>query len=363
MNETVLVADDSIATQRLFEMALTKEGFQVIAVGSGADALDHVRQKKPDIALIDAIMPDLDGYQVCETLKHTKEFGNLPIVLLAGTFEDFDEKKGHQVGADAILNKPCKPHILVSKVKELLQAKKPKSAPEAGKGLKPAPVKPEAPKVKTPKAPSKQPPKEEAFAPEVEEGVIIKGMKRVVPEADVGEEFAEEDLDVLEEEFQLEEEELEEGEEASEPLEEVASDVVQEPTSVEEEFEFEEPSAETVLEEEILEEELRVQEPEDEEIPEEMVQGREPEGGALTPSAEKAGAPGAKAKAVSPLSGEADLVAEQIAEKVAGKLLPLLSQELANYLIKLPIMEALIRNLSQRLVEEILPGLEKKDQK
>jgi CheY-like chemotaxis protein len=64
MAQTVLVADDSIASQRLFEMVLTREGYNVVTVGSGAEVLERVKEKHPDIALVDAIMPEVDGYQI-----------------------------------------------------------------------------------------------------------------------------------------------------------------------------------------------------------------------------------------------------------------------------------------------------------
>ncbi len=371
MNETVLVADDSIATQRLCEMALTKEGFKVVTVGSGADALDHVRQKKPDIALIDAIMPGLDGYQVCKTLKQTKEFGNLPIVLLAGTFEDFDEKKGKQSGADAILNKPCKPQILVSKVKELLLACKSKSAPEVTASRS------QITKTKAPTDISKQSSKEKALASKDEEELTIKEVRREIYEPKFEEEFAEEDLEVLEEEFKLEEAEAEQAQ----PVGKTASEVIQEPAAVEEDLEFEEPGTEQALEEEIFEEvlpeeeiaeeaeeevaseEFQEEEPQMEEfLEEEPVEEIAPQGKRLhEESVVKETIPPGPQKPSMALSAERmDVIADQIAEKVAGKLLPLLSQELANYLIRLPIFEHVIRNLSQKLVEEILPELERK---
>jgi DNA-binding response OmpR family regulator len=374
MNETVLVADDSIATQRLCEMALTKEGFKVVTVGSGADALDHVRQKKPDIALIDAIMPGLDGYQVCKTLKQTKEFGNLPIVLLAGTFEDFDEKKGKQSGADAILNKPCKPQILVSKVKELLLARKSQSAPEV----------PQVTKTKAPRDISKRSSKEKGLASRDEEELTIKEVRREIYEPKFEEEFAEEDLEVLEEEFKLEEAEAEQAQ----PVGKTASEVIQEPAAVEEDLEFDEPGTEQALEEEILEEVLPEEEIAEEEAEEELIeeeavaseefQEEEPQieefleeepveevvsgGKGLQEESvvKEMTIPGPQKPSMALSAERMDAIADQIAEKVAGKLLPLLSQELANYLIRLPIFEHVIRNLSQKLVEEILPELERK---
>jgi CheY-like chemotaxis protein len=135
MAQTVLVADDSVASQRLFEMVLTREGFDVITVGSGVDVLDKVKEKQPDLALIDAVMPGVDGFQVCQTLKQDPQFQNLPVIMLAGTYEEVDRNKGTAiVGANAILEKPAAAQEITSKVKEFLEVQEqvqPDVSPEA----------------------------------------------------------------------------------------------------------------------------------------------------------------------------------------------------------------------------------------
>jgi len=128
MNPKVLIVDDSIASQRHFEIVLTREGYDVITVGSGSQVLDTVKEKRPDIALIDAIMPEVDGYQICKMLKKNPTFQHLPLILLAGTFEDFDRDRGiDAVGADAILHKPATSGDIVAKVKSFLTV--PEAAP------------------------------------------------------------------------------------------------------------------------------------------------------------------------------------------------------------------------------------------
>ena len=124
MAQKVLIADDQIASRRMFEMVLSREGYDVIAVDSGAKVLDTVKEKLPDLALIDAIMPEIDGYQICETLKNTPAFQQLPIILLAGRSEGFDKEKGLKaVGAEnAILSKPAKSIDIIAKVQEFLKA-------------------------------------------------------------------------------------------------------------------------------------------------------------------------------------------------------------------------------------------------
>lgn len=130
MTQTVLVADDSLASQRLFEMVLTREGFEVVTVGSGPDVVNRVKEKHPDLALIDAVMPGVDGLQICQALKTDPELKNLPIIMLAGTYEDVDRQRGASiVGDQAILEKPATSQVILAKVNELLQAQQPAAAP------------------------------------------------------------------------------------------------------------------------------------------------------------------------------------------------------------------------------------------
>jgi CheY-like chemotaxis protein len=103
-------------------MVLTREGFDVITVGSGVDVLDKVKEQQPDLALIDAVMPGVDGYQVCQTLKQDPQFQSLPVIMLAGAYEDVDRDRGTAiVGANAILEKPAAAQEITSKVKEFLE--------------------------------------------------------------------------------------------------------------------------------------------------------------------------------------------------------------------------------------------------
>lgn len=119
---TILVADDGIASQRFFEIVLKKEGYHVIIVGSGAEALKQIREKQPDLAMIDAVMPEIDGYQICQALKQDPKFKNLPVMMLTGMYEDVDRVKAARiVGEHAIFDKPAKSQVIISRVKEFLK--------------------------------------------------------------------------------------------------------------------------------------------------------------------------------------------------------------------------------------------------
>jgi len=121
MSYKLLLADDSITIQKVVELTLTEEGFDVTAVGDGEAALEKARTLVPDIVLADVFMPKMDGYELCERLKADPALKGIPVILLAGTFEEFDEVKARRVGASDNLTKPFESNDLISKVKRLVE--------------------------------------------------------------------------------------------------------------------------------------------------------------------------------------------------------------------------------------------------
>jgi CheY-like chemotaxis protein len=103
-------------------MFFGEEGYEVVAVGDGAGALRELEAEgPPDVLLADAVMPGPDGYELCERVKRDARFGHVPVVLLVGTFEPFNEAEARRVGADTVLTKPFQSiRDLVSKVGSLL---------------------------------------------------------------------------------------------------------------------------------------------------------------------------------------------------------------------------------------------------
>ena len=326
MARTVLVADDSIAAQRLFEMVLTREGYNVITVGSGSEVIARVKEKQPDLALIDATMPEVDGYQLCQTLKKDPQFKNLPVIMLAGTYEDVDREKGAKiVGAKAILAKPSKSQVIVSKVKEILALQEQLQR------------KKEKPKVTRPSA-------------------------RVVTAAEPP------------------------------PQPEREAEVVQEPPSVEEEYTFDEDSEEVdrAVESEILDEEAEWAEGEEEAFPTAAYE-EEPEGELFEepmvskptvtePMLAVAEVPAPTRSVVAEVAEEEveertppmrssvsperltlseehlDAIAEEIATRVAGKLIPALMQSLARYVLEIPSVKNVVENTRKQVMKDILPN-------
>jgi CheY-like chemotaxis protein len=117
----LLLADDSITIQKVVNLTFADEGIEVFTVGDGDSAIEKLAEISPDLVLADVNMPGLTGYQVCERIKNDANFRHIPVVLLIGSFEPFDEEEARRVGADDFLTKPFQSiRQLVSKVTALL---------------------------------------------------------------------------------------------------------------------------------------------------------------------------------------------------------------------------------------------------
>ena len=102
----LLLADDSATIQKVIDLTFADEGVQVVSVGSGREAIDRLLEIRPDVVLADVFMPSPNGYEVCEYVKTNEQLKHVPVVLLVGSFEPFDEAEARRVGADDILTKP-----------------------------------------------------------------------------------------------------------------------------------------------------------------------------------------------------------------------------------------------------------------
>jgi CheY-like chemotaxis protein len=116
----LLLADDSVTIQRVIELTFADEDVQVIAVGDGRQAIERIEADRPDIVLADVGMPEHDGYEVAAFVKNTPHLSHIPVLLLTGAFEPVDEKRASEVGCDGVLAKPFEPHMVITRVKELL---------------------------------------------------------------------------------------------------------------------------------------------------------------------------------------------------------------------------------------------------
>ncbi|MEJ7847519.1 MAG: response regulator [Pyrinomonadaceae bacterium] len=122
----LLLADDSITIQKVVNLTFADEGIDVTTVGDGDTALEKISEIAPDIVLLDVHMPGLNGYQLCEIIRENEATKNLPVILLVGSFEPFDENEATRVGANAHMTKPFHSiRELIAQVTGLLAAPEP----------------------------------------------------------------------------------------------------------------------------------------------------------------------------------------------------------------------------------------------
>src|ERR1700688_3001222 len=169
MPKKILLADDSITIQKVVELTFSDGDYEVTAVNNGAKAIARLAEMRPDIILSDIIMPEKNGYEVCEYVKSHPEYRNLPVVLLTGTFEPFNPDRADKAGCDAVVTKPFESQSLIHKVEELIAASRAGAAAAATTAVSAALV-PE-PAAFTPSStpfapppPSSAPPATEPFA-------------------------------------------------------------------------------------------------------------------------------------------------------------------------------------------------------
>ena len=120
MEKKILVADDSLTIQKVVELTFVDSDYRLTCVTNGRLALEKVRQDPPDVVLADVVMPEKNGYEVCEEIKKNPATSSIPVILLAGTFEPFDRERAKRLGCDAIVSKPFDSRELFRKVEELV---------------------------------------------------------------------------------------------------------------------------------------------------------------------------------------------------------------------------------------------------
>jgi DNA-binding response OmpR family regulator len=116
--ERVLVVDDEPNIVELARMYLEKEGYRVETASDGATALEHIQTREPALIVLDLMLPELDGFEVC---RRTRAKSDVPIIMLTARDEDVDKIVGLELGADDYLTKPFNPRELVARVKAILR--------------------------------------------------------------------------------------------------------------------------------------------------------------------------------------------------------------------------------------------------
>ncbi len=116
----ILLVEDEKDMVYAVTLQLEAKGYEVITASDGQDGLDKARTKKPDLIILDLMLPKIDGYKVCRMLKFDNKYQNIPIILFTARAQDSDKKIGRDVGADVYITKPFEPSVLLDKIRELL---------------------------------------------------------------------------------------------------------------------------------------------------------------------------------------------------------------------------------------------------
>ncbi|NJK62226.1 MAG: response regulator [Synechococcaceae cyanobacterium SM2_3_1] len=121
MGSRVLVVEDSPAQREMISGLLKESGLDVSSVSDGLEALEAIQGQKPDLVVLDIVMPRMNGYEVCRRLKADPATQAMPIVMCSSKGEEFDRYWGIRQGADAYIAKPFQPQELVGTIKQLLR--------------------------------------------------------------------------------------------------------------------------------------------------------------------------------------------------------------------------------------------------
>lgn len=119
----ILVVDDEIYIVHILEFSLTMEGYSILTASDGEEALRVIDSERPDLVVLDIMMPKLDGYEVCRRLRQDEQFSELPVILLSAKGRPIDREAGLKAGADDYITKPFSPRKLLEKIRELLERK------------------------------------------------------------------------------------------------------------------------------------------------------------------------------------------------------------------------------------------------
>lgn len=135
MSEKILIVDDDIDSLKLIGLMLQRHGYEVVAASAGTQALSKAMADHPDLIILDIMMPDMDGYEVCRRLRSNPETRSIPIIMFTAKTLVDDKVAGFEAGADDYLTKPTHPAELASRVKAILARSANQRRRDAKKGM------------------------------------------------------------------------------------------------------------------------------------------------------------------------------------------------------------------------------------
>lgn len=120
MKKRILVIDDETQLVHMLKMRLEANNYEVLVSYDGPDGLKKAKKERPDLIILDLMLPKMDGYKVCGLLKSDTRYNKIPVIMFTARAQDSDRKLGEDTGADAYITKPFEPSILLGKIRELL---------------------------------------------------------------------------------------------------------------------------------------------------------------------------------------------------------------------------------------------------
>lgn len=123
MPHKILAVDDEKHIVRLVQINLQKEGYDVVTASTGREALVQVEREKPDLVIMDVMMPDMGGFEALQTMRADEKTAQIPVIMLTAKAQDADVFQGWKSGADLYLTKPFNPQELLTFVKRILHDK------------------------------------------------------------------------------------------------------------------------------------------------------------------------------------------------------------------------------------------------
>ncbi|MBI4115892.1 MAG: response regulator [Candidatus Omnitrophica bacterium] len=120
MTKKILIVEDETDMALLVESRLKASGYDVISVGDGQAGFEMAKKEKPDLMILDLMLPKMDGHKVCGLLKKDTRYAKIPIILFTARAQEGDRKLGEEAGADAYITKPFEAKVLLDKIRELL---------------------------------------------------------------------------------------------------------------------------------------------------------------------------------------------------------------------------------------------------
>jgi len=169
----VLVVDDSLSVRKVVQRALESKRIEVLSAASGSEAIEQIAREAPDLIVCDVIMPDMDGYQICDFVKKHPALGHTPVLLISGIVNSTVLERATKVRSDDVMRKPFAADELLHRIESLL--------PAAGR---PAPAAVPVPPVEAAPIPAPEPraPRSEAPAPVAEPATIVAPAPAPVPD-------------------------------------------------------------------------------------------------------------------------------------------------------------------------------------